>query len=81
MQMYHSITNAMTLGPGEMLVPVSYGVPAPQMLQNRRASKRGDRAGSDVDLAPEKHPQQISAEKPRPAVSICTASACLTSPA
>ncbi|CAK0750991.1 hypothetical protein CVIRNUC_002033 [Coccomyxa viridis] len=66
-KMYHSITNAMTLGPGEMLEPVSYGVPAPQMLQNRRASKRGDRAGSDVDLAPEKHPQQISAEKPRPA--------------
>ena len=79
--MYHSITHAMALGPGEMLEPVSYGAPAPQMLQNRRASKRGDRGSSDADLAPEKHPQQISAEKPRPAVSTCAAPTCLATSA
>ena len=69
MQMYHSITNAMTLGPGEMLEPMSYGQPPQQMLQGRRSSKRGDRGGvMEIEAVPEKHPQQISAEKPRPLV-------------
>lgn len=69
-QMYHSITNAMTLGPGEMLEPVSYGQPVQQMLQNRRSSKRKDGGSiAEIEIVPEKHPQQISAEKPRPAVS------------
>lgn len=73
-QLYHSITNAMTLAPGEALEPVTYSNPAPQMLQNRRSSKRGDRGGvSEIEAIPEKHPQQVSAEKPRPAVSSCPA--------
>ena len=70
MQMYHSITNAMTLGPGEMLEPVTYGQPPPPMMQGRRSSKRGDRGGvAEIEAVPEKPPQQVSAEKPRPAVS------------
>ena len=70
MQMYHSITNAMTLGPGEMLEPISYGQPPQQLTQSRRSSKRGDRGGvAEIEVVPEKPPQQVSAEKPRPAVS------------
>ncbi|CAL5227755.1 g10774 [Coccomyxa viridis] len=67
-KMYHSITNAMTLGPGEMLEPISYGQPPQQLTQSRRSSKRGDRGGvAEIEVVPEKPPQQVSAEKPRPA--------------
>ena len=70
MQMYHAITNAVTLGPNEVAEPPApYSNPAPQMVQNRRSSKRKDGGSlADIEAIPEKHPQQISAEKPRPPV-------------
>ena len=50
MQMYHAITNAMTLGPNEVAEPPApYSNPAPQMVQNRRSSKRKD-GGSLADI-------------------------------